>query len=154
MINFHVFRVSEEEIRYSYFSTKQNLQLTSFGYNSSKTENQAVLSTDTNLYIYAAIMVSIVILACGRSFLFIKVAMIASKKMHSKMFHSLLLSPMKFFNHNPCGRIFNRFCKDIGSLDERLPIVLLDAIQVIIKNKLTFWTVRKRYTTTSMNTCM
>lgn len=37
---------------------------------------------------------------------------------------------MRFFDVNPSGRILNRFSKDIGSVDETLPRILLDAIQI------------------------
>lgn len=37
---------------------------------------------------------------------------------------------MRFFDVNPSGRIMNRFSKDMGTIDELLPKVLIDAIQV------------------------
>ena len=40
---------------------------------------------------------------------------------------------MRFFNTNCSGRILNRFSKDMGAIDEKLPYVLIDTIQVRIK---------------------
>lgn len=37
---------------------------------------------------------------------------------------------MRFFDINPSGRILNRFSKDIGAVDEALPKILLDSIQI------------------------
>lgn len=90
------------------------------------------LETNLSLLIYGIIVISALIVTFIRSFLFFKAAMLASRNMHATMFHCILLAPMKFFNTNPCGRILNRFSKDMGAIDEMLPKMLLDAIQVSI----------------------
>ncbi|RZB39026.1 ABC tran, MMR HSR1 and/or AAA 21 domain containing protein [Asbolus verrucosus] len=59
-------------------------------------------------------------------------AMTASKNLHTKMFHALLEAPMRFFDTNPSGRVLNRFSKDMGAIDELLPRVLMDAIQILL----------------------
>lgn len=88
------------------------------------------LDINTSLYIYGGMTLTAITLTFCRSFTFFKSAMLSSKKLHEKMFHCLLMAPMKFFNFNPCGRILNRFSKDMGAIDEVLPKMLLDAIQV------------------------
>lgn len=54
----------------------------------------------------------------------------SSKKLHNKMFASLLNAPMRFFDTNPSGRILNRFSKDMGAIDELLPKAMIEATQV------------------------
>ncbi|KAH1001574.1 hypothetical protein HUJ04_005572 [Dendroctonus ponderosae] len=39
---------------------------------------------------------------------------------------------MSFFDANPSGRILNRFSKDMGAVDELLPRVNLDALQIFL----------------------
>jgi len=39
---------------------------------------------------------------------------------------------MYFFNTNPSGRILNRFSKDMGQVDEILPAVMMDVIQIFL----------------------
>lgn len=39
---------------------------------------------------------------------------------------------MRFFDLNPSGRILNRFSKDMGSIDEVMPRVMMEAIQIIL----------------------
>lgn len=56
----------------------------------------------------------------------------ASKVLHDKMFGSLLFTPMRFFDTNPSGRILNRFSKDMGAIDEIMPRIMLDAVQIIL----------------------
>jgi ABC-type multidrug transport system fused ATPase/permease subunit len=48
------------------------------------------------------------------------------------MLKSVMKAKIRFFDLNPIGRIMNRFSKDIGSLDDVLPITLFDFLQVII----------------------
>lgn len=39
---------------------------------------------------------------------------------------------MRFFDLNPSGRILNRFSRDMGGIDEIMPRVMMDAIQIIL----------------------
>ncbi|KAJ2292050.1 hypothetical protein IW139_000547 [Coemansia sp. RSA 353] len=45
----------------------------------------------------------------------------ASTKIHQNMLHSVLRSPMSFFDVTPIGRILNRFSSDLQQCDEMLP---------------------------------
>ncbi|XP_067014322.2 ATP-binding cassette subfamily C member 4 [Anabrus simplex] len=89
-----------------------------------------MLSTDTYVYMYTAIIVALFVFAVTRSFTFYKVCMRSSERLHHLLFHSIIRTRMRFFDTNPSGRILNRFSKDIGSIDELLPKALLDASQV------------------------
>lgn len=39
---------------------------------------------------------------------------------------------MLFFNTNSSGRILNRFSKDMGQVDELLPALMIDVIQIFL----------------------
>ncbi|CAM1154806.1 ABCC4 (predicted) [Pycnogonum litorale] len=58
----------------------------------------------------------------------------AAKKLHDIMFNRMLHVPMHFFNINPIGRILNRFAKDVGNVDDRLPPVVMSFMNSIAKH--------------------
>ncbi|KAI6657774.1 Multidrug resistance-associated protein 4-like [Oopsacas minuta] len=50
----------------------------------------------------------------------------AGRRLHNKMLNSVMHTNVYFFDTNPSGRILNRFSKDIGFMDEQLPIIFYD----------------------------
>lgn len=47
------------------------------------------------------------------------------------MFRNIVQAPMRFFYMNQTGRILNRFSKDMGIIDERMPRTLFSAIEYL-----------------------
>lgn len=82
------------------------------------------------LYMYAIIVIAVIFVCLFRCFMFFKVCMHSSKVLHDRMFSSILMAPMRFFDINPSGRILNRFSKDMGTIDEVLPRIMMDAVQI------------------------
>nr|XP_013098632.1 unnamed protein product [Stomoxys calcitrans] len=85
-----------------------------------------------DIYIFTVITVATIIITVTRSFLFFNVAMRASQNLHNSMFRGITRATMYFFNTNPSGRILNRFSKDMGQIDEILPSVMMDVIQIFL----------------------
>ncbi len=56
----------------------------------------------------------------------------ASTHLHNLMYQGVTRATMYFFNTNPSGRILNRFSKDMGQVDEILPSVMIDVIQIFL----------------------
>ena len=67
---------------------------------------------------------SLIIFLRGINFYFILLQ--AGRRLHNRMLRRLIYTPMHFFDTNPSGRILNRFAKDIGFLDEQLPMTFYD----------------------------
>lgn len=63
----------------------------------------------------------------------IQLAMKASQNLHNCMYRGVTRATMYFFNTNPSGRILNRFSKDMGQIDEILPAVMIDVIQIFLQ---------------------
>uniref|UniRef100_A0A2K5NER8 Multidrug resistance-associated protein 4 n=1 Tax=Cercocebus atys TaxID=9531 RepID=A0A2K5NER8_CERAT len=90
---------------------------------------------DLNWYlgIYSGLTVATVLFGIARSLLVFYVLVNSSQTLHNKMFESILKAPVLFFDRNPIGRILNRFSKDIGHLDDLLPLTVLDFIQTLLQ---------------------
>ncbi|XP_017083873.2 probable multidrug resistance-associated protein lethal(2)03659 [Drosophila eugracilis] len=89
-------------------------------------------SDPQDMYFFAALNMGVVVLTIVRTMLFYKMAMRSSTQMHNAMYQGITRAAMYFFNTNPSGRILNRFSKDLGQLDEILPTVMLDVIQIFL----------------------
>uniref|UniRef100_T1IZ28 ABC transmembrane type-1 domain-containing protein n=1 Tax=Strigamia maritima TaxID=126957 RepID=T1IZ28_STRMM len=85
---------------------------------------------ERNLSIYAVLLVCLFVFSFVRCLLFYYLCVAASINLHKRTFNAVLRSPIAFFDANPVGRILNRFAKDIGVLDELLPLCLDDCIDV------------------------
>ncbi|XP_072936017.1 ATP-binding cassette subfamily C member 4-like [Epargyreus clarus] len=87
---------------------------------------------DMYIYIWTIGILGCILLTTGRSILFLWVCMRSSIKLHNQMFSNILAATMRFFDTNPSGRILNRFSKDMGVVDEILPRMYIDSIQVFM----------------------
>ena len=85
-----------------------------------------------NLYIYGALVVGALILSFLSTFYLYCGVTRASAKLHDKMTSAVIRSSVLFFDTTPPGRIYNRFSKDIGTMDELLPIFFLSAVQRLV----------------------
>lgn len=84
------------------------------------------------LGIYAGLTAVTVLFGIARSLLVFYILVNASQTLHNRMFESILKAPVLFFDRNPIGRILNRFSKDIGHMDDLLPLTFLDFIQTLL----------------------
>lgn len=114
-------RIRNEESRVYYSSSNQTADIEKVA---------AMWSTETYAYIYGGIMFFLLTIALLRSVAFFYLCACTSQNLHDNMFGGLIATTMRFFDVNPSGRILNRFSKDIGSVDEALPKILHDAIQI------------------------
>lgn len=65
-------------------------------------------------------------------FIKFQLAINASKSLHNAMYLGVTRASMFFFNTNSSGRILNRFSKDMGQVDEILPTVMMDILQIFL----------------------
>uniref|UniRef100_A0A8C7RZD4 Si:ch211-221f10.2 n=1 Tax=Oncorhynchus mykiss TaxID=8022 RepID=A0A8C7RZD4_ONCMY len=70
--------------------------------------------------VYVLSMGAALFLKTMRGLVFVKCTVRAASVLHDKLFHRLLLSPMRFFDTTPLGRILTRFSRDMDEVDVRL----------------------------------
>ncbi len=88
-----------------------------------------IFNNNLNLLVLTVLSALIVLV---RSFIFYLIAYLIAKKFHKNMLAAIIQAKIRFFDLNPIGRIINRFSKDIGNLDDALPVSLFDFLQVSI----------------------
>ncbi|KAG1666137.1 Multidrug resistance-associated protein 5 [Nymphon striatum] len=79
---------------------------------------------DLNYYqaVYAMSVCFVLITNILRAIIFTKSTLKASTNIHNTLFKKVIMSPMKFFDYTPIGRILNLFTKDQEVVDTRLPL--------------------------------
>uniref|UniRef100_A0A3P8X0T2 Cystic fibrosis transmembrane conductance regulator n=1 Tax=Cynoglossus semilaevis TaxID=244447 RepID=A0A3P8X0T2_CYNSE len=94
----------------------------------------AVIVTPTSayyiIYIYVATSESVLALGIFRGLPLVHTLLTVSKRLHEQMLGAVLRAPMAMLNTMKTGRIMNRFTKDMTTIDDMLPLVLFDFIQL------------------------
>ncbi|XP_017022566.1 probable multidrug resistance-associated protein lethal(2)03659 [Drosophila kikkawai] len=85
-----------------------------------------------DIWLFTLITVFSIITTVTASFLIFNLARKCSIGLHNSIFNAISRASMYFFNTNPPGRILNRFSKDLGQVDEMLPVVMMDVIQTFL----------------------
>ena len=79
-----------------------------------------------NYKIYLILISAALVMNLIKCVLFFVLSVRSSKNLHKSMFKSVLCTAIRFFDVNPLGRVINRFSKDIGLLDEVIPLTVFD----------------------------
>ncbi|KAF5286347.1 hypothetical protein FQR65_LT12641 [Abscondita terminalis] len=82
------------------------------------------------LTVYSGLIVVLILMSVVRAIVYTISCINASVELHNKMFLNVIRAPLQFFLSNPSGRILNRFSKDIGAIDELLPMNIMDTVSV------------------------
>ncbi|XP_060989039.1 ATP-binding cassette sub-family C member 4-like [Dama dama] len=88
--------------------------------------------SDWYLTVHSVLTAGTILFGVTRSLLIFYVLVNSSQTLHNKMLESIFRAPMLFFDRNPIGRILNRFSKDIGHMDDLLPLTFLYFIQTFL----------------------
>ncbi|KAF5269301.1 hypothetical protein FQR65_LT02602 [Abscondita terminalis] len=102
-------------------------------YNSSYyiTDDDVIKSQNHFVIIYSSVTAALLVTTLLRNTLLFNFCMKSSINLHKSMFESMVRASMTFFNNNGPGRILNRFTKDMGVVDELLPLALAIAAQTL-----------------------
>ncbi|KAK4879949.1 hypothetical protein RN001_008095 [Aquatica leii] len=92
--------------------------------------HNATLTREEITYIYSGLAGLIILLGLGHTILFFYFAMRVSVNLHDFVFRKISYACMTFFNANPTGRILNRFSKDLGIIDDYIPFITDDVVEI------------------------
>ncbi|CAL1598298.1 unnamed protein product [Knipowitschia caucasica] len=90
------------------------------------------LDRDFYLGTYGGLTAATIFLGFFRNILMFHIFVRSAQTLHNHMFNSILKTPVRFFDTNPIGRVLNRFSKDIGLLDNNLPVTFIDFLQLFL----------------------
>ncbi|KAF5294186.1 hypothetical protein FQR65_LT10897 [Abscondita terminalis] len=90
------------------------------------------IDRDEIIYIYSGLSGLLIILGLGHTIFFFYYVMRVSINLHDTIFKKISYACMTFFNANPTGRILNRFSRDLGIIDDYLPFVTDDVIEIAL----------------------
>jgi ATP-binding cassette subfamily C (CFTR/MRP) protein 4 len=99
--------------------------------NNSSFELRQILSTQTFVYLYGILAIILVVSVHPLAYCYIKYCASVSQKLHNKLLAAIVAVPMKFFNDHSSGRILNRFSKDLGCIDQVIPMMLFEVITTV-----------------------
>ncbi|XP_041965482.1 cystic fibrosis transmembrane conductance regulator [Alosa sapidissima] len=84
------------------------------------------------MYIYVATSESVLAMGFFRGLPLVHTMITISMKLHEKMLAAVLRAPMAVLNTMKTGRIMNRFTKDMATIDDMLPLLMFDLIQLLL----------------------
>nr|QGP74117.1 ABCC transporter [Sedum alfredii] len=98
------------------------LRISSGSWLSTWTKNSSTSTYKPQYYIliYSILSLGQVLVTLASSYWLIIISLSASRRLHDSMLCSILRAPITFFHTNPCGRLINRFAKDIGDIDRNV----------------------------------
>ncbi|KAJ3619266.1 hypothetical protein MTP99_004963 [Tenebrio molitor] len=91
--------------------------------------------TDQNcVYIYGALLIVLVFVCHAAVWANVKFCKKASENLHKNLLSKVLVASMSFFNNHSSGRVINRFSKDMGTIDEFIPMTLMEVTTLILSS--------------------
>ncbi|XP_047735562.1 ATP-binding cassette sub-family C member 4 [Hyalella azteca] len=93
-------------------------------------ENVDTFTSMNFVNIYGALVGGVLILSLGRTVLFFMMCCVSSRRLHDNMFQAVMRAPMRYFDTHPIGEVLNCFSKDMGQIDDLLPMCLWDFLTI------------------------
>ncbi|XP_063224305.1 ATP-binding cassette sub-family C member 4-like [Bacillus rossius redtenbacheri] len=91
-------------------------------------DDNTLMSRNLFIYVFASLILAYVIFALFKNCLYFFICMKTSVNLHNRMFSCVIRLPMRFFNGCTSGQVLNRFSKDVGAIDNQLPVTFVDCL--------------------------
>ncbi|KAJ3652317.1 hypothetical protein Zmor_018295 [Zophobas morio] len=96
------------------------------------TELKDIFTVNNCTYIYSSLILIFIFATYTALRLLTGFCVQAARNLHSAMLINVIHGTMEFFNHHSSGRILNRFSKDLGCLDESIPLNLILSVTMTL----------------------
>lgn len=93
-------------------------------------EMKTIESERDDVIKYSSLIGSLFVAAFLRVLCIYLLCLKCSIALHNRIFSKLLRAPLIFFESNPMGRILNRFTRDMGQIDQKVPATLDELVSV------------------------
>jgi ATP-binding cassette subfamily C (CFTR/MRP) protein 4 len=80
--------------------------------------------------LFGGLVCASILVSLARAGAFFEGAVAAAGAMHDAALLRVVRAPLAWFDANPSGRVLNRFSKDVGVIDDALPLVTFDFFNV------------------------
>jgi ATP-binding cassette subfamily C (CFTR/MRP) protein 4 len=90
------------------------------------------LNDNNYLFVCGVLLVVLVVLFHSSIWAFVAFCKCASKQLHDTLFQKILFASINFFKDHSSGRVLNRFSKDMGTVDEFIPVTLSEVTRIIL----------------------
>jgi ATP-binding cassette subfamily C (CFTR/MRP) protein 4 len=102
------------------------------GFTTSNTQIE-IFFNDTHFLYVCGILLLIIIVACYSNLgAAVRYCKYASQYLHKALFGKVLVGSLIFFDNHPSGRVLNRFSKDMGMIDEVVPLGFSELTKTIL----------------------
>lgn len=83
--------------------------------------------------VYTCLIMILLMVCCLKSSLFYRMCTNAARLLYKRLFNSALFAQVAFFDKNPIGRFLNRATRDMGLVDELMPVTSYSAFELMLQ---------------------
>ncbi|VEN55203.1 unnamed protein product [Callosobruchus maculatus] len=125
----HTCKSYSEKMVSNWVNLEENISL--YKHSNTTVSHGLITVYNFTLTLYSCLILGTVVLSVISAILLFNFTRAASNKLHNLMVKSMMGAVMYFHDIIPIGSIINRFSKDLTVIDEQLPFVVYDLLEIL-----------------------
>ncbi|XP_023231554.1 multidrug resistance-associated protein 4-like [Centruroides sculpturatus] len=89
-------------------------------------------NTLIGLYVYLGLIFGLITFSLISAALYVELCTKSSNNLHRRMLRCVVRTPVSFLDNNSIGEVLNRFSRDVGSIDQQLPMTSFSTIHKLV----------------------